>query len=72
MVKSLEKIFKSFDFTSLPEKSLVVKRNDLQMKEVGIFIKVGFLQNPTLISDPDTLLIDFIINNKQSFRKKFN
>ena len=35
MAKSPEKIFKSFDFTSLPEKTLtlLIRRNDLQMKE---------------------------------------
>ncbi|EXX58384.1 hypothetical protein RirG_198520 [Rhizophagus irregularis DAOM 197198w] len=34
MAKSPENIFKSFDFISLPEKSLVslIKRYDLQMK----------------------------------------
>src|SRR5436190_5691159 len=36
MAKSPEKIFQSFDFTSLPEKSLVqlIKMDDLQMKEI--------------------------------------
>jgi hypothetical protein len=39
MAKSLEKIFKSLDFTSLSEKSLVqlVKRDDLQMKEIDVW-----------------------------------
>ena len=39
MAKSREKIFKSLDFTALPEKSLVslIKRDDLQMKEVEIW-----------------------------------
>ena len=39
MAKFPEKIFKSLDFTSLTEKSLVqlIKRDDLQMKEVEIF-----------------------------------
>ena len=57
MAKSPEKIFKSFDFTSLPEKSLVslIKRDDLQMKEVEVWehvLKWGLAQNPTLIPDP--------------------
>ena len=39
MAKSPEKILKSFDFISLPEKSLIslIKRDDLQMKEVEIW-----------------------------------
>jgi hypothetical protein len=59
MVKSPEKIFKSLDFTSLPEKSLIqlIKRDDLQMKEIEIWehvLKWGLAQNPTLLPDPDT------------------
>ncbi|RGB40657.1 hypothetical protein C1646_687352 [Rhizophagus diaphanus] len=59
MVKSPEKIFKSLDFTSLPEKSLIslIKRDDLQMKEIEVWehvLKWGLAQNQTLISDPDT------------------
>ena len=39
MAKSPEKIFKSLDFTLLPEKSLIslIKRDDLQMKEIEIW-----------------------------------
>ena len=39
MAKYPEKIFKSFDFTSLPEKSLVslINKDDLQMKKVEIW-----------------------------------
>ncbi|POG79413.1 hypothetical protein GLOIN_2v502966 [Rhizophagus irregularis DAOM 181602=DAOM 197198] len=39
MAKSPEKVFKSLDFTSLPEKSLVqlIKRDDLQMKEIEVW-----------------------------------
>jgi hypothetical protein len=39
MAQTPEKIFKSFDFTSLSEKSLIslIKRDDLQMKEVETF-----------------------------------
>ncbi|PKY31551.1 hypothetical protein RhiirB3_449198, partial [Rhizophagus irregularis] len=59
MVNYPEKVFKSFDFTSLPEKSLVqlIKRDDLQMKEIEVWehlLKWGLAQNPTLLSDPDT------------------
>ncbi len=54
-----EKVFKSFDFTSLPEKSLIslIKKEYLQMKEVEIWdyvLKWGLAQNPTLIPDPAT------------------
>ncbi|GES93499.1 hypothetical protein GLOIN_2v1782772 [Rhizophagus clarus] len=58
MANSPEKIFKSLDFTSLPEKSLVqlIKRDDLQMKEVDVWehvLKWGLAQNPTLLPDPN-------------------
>src|SRR5947199_7099566 len=56
MARSPEKIFKSLDFTSLPEKTLIslIKRDDLQMKEIGVWehvLKWGLAQNPTLIQD---------------------
>ncbi|GET02109.1 hypothetical protein GLOIN_2v1868421 [Rhizophagus clarus] len=59
MVQSPEKIFKSFDFALLSEKSLIslIKRDDLQMKEIEIWenvLKWGLAQNPTLIPDPAT------------------
>jgi hypothetical protein len=59
MAKSPEKVFQSLDFTSLPEKSLIslLKRDDLQMKEIEIWehvLKWGLAQNPTLIPDPST------------------
>ncbi|GBB87259.1 hypothetical protein RclHR1_01370018 [Rhizophagus clarus] len=59
MAKSPEKIFKSLDFTSLPENSLIslIKRDDLQMKEIEVWehvLKWGLAQNQTLIPDPDT------------------
>jgi hypothetical protein len=59
MVKSPEKIFKSLDFTSFPEKSLVqlIKMDDLQMKEIEVWehvLKWGIAQNPTLNPDPTT------------------
>ncbi|EXX68517.1 uncharacterized protein OCT59_029156 [Rhizophagus irregularis] len=57
MAKSPEKIFKSLDFTSLSEKSLVslIKRDDLQIKEVEVWehvLKWGLGKNPTLLPDP--------------------
>src|SRR6266536_2818009 len=59
MTKSPERIFKSLDFTSLPEKSLVllIKRDDLQMKEIEIWehvLKWGVAQNKMLTLDPMT------------------
>src|SRR6266480_4400380 len=58
IAKSPEKIFNSLYFTSLPEKYLVqvIKRDNLQMKEVEIWenvLKWGLAQNQTLIPDPD-------------------
>ncbi|GBC03054.1 hypothetical protein RclHR1_04970008 [Rhizophagus clarus] len=59
MAKSPEKILKSLDFTSLSEKSLVslIKRDDLQMKEIEIWeyvLEWGLEKNPTLLPDPTT------------------
>src|ERR1051325_10351978 len=59
VAKFPEKIFKSPDFTSLSEKSLIslIKRDDLQMNEVEIWeyvLKWGLKKNPTLILDPST------------------
>ena len=59
MATSPEKVFKSFDFVSLPETSLIslIKRDDLQMKEIEVWeyvLKWGLEKNPTLISDPIT------------------
>src|SRR6266542_3201984 len=59
MAESPEKIFKSLDFTSLPEKSLVslIKRDDLRMEEIEVWehvLKWSHAQNPTIVSDPDT------------------
>ncbi|RGB42628.1 hypothetical protein C1646_132838 [Rhizophagus diaphanus] len=59
MVQSPEKVFQSFDFTSLSENSLIslIKRDDLQMKEVEVWeniLKWGLAQNSTLIPDPST------------------
>ncbi|GBB83196.1 hypothetical protein RclHR1_00010078 [Rhizophagus clarus] len=59
IAKSPEKIFKSLDFTLLPENSLIslIKRDDLQMKEVEIWEHVlnwSLAKNPSIILDPDT------------------
>ncbi|EXX53703.1 uncharacterized protein OCT59_002168 [Rhizophagus irregularis] len=53
------KIFKSFNFTALSEKSLIslIKNNELQMKEIEVceyVLKWGLAQNSTLILDPKT------------------
>src|SRR5438046_1191489 len=52
MSKYPEKVFKSLDFTSIPEKSLIplIKRDDLKMKEIDVWdhvLKWGLAQNPT-------------------------
>ncbi|GES90301.1 BTB/POZ protein [Rhizophagus clarus] len=54
-----EIIFDSLDFTLLTEKSLIslIKRDDLQMKEIDIWenvLKWGLEKNPTLLSDSTT------------------
>ncbi|RGB30400.1 hypothetical protein C1646_711378, partial [Rhizophagus diaphanus] len=59
MVQFPEKILLSFNFTSLSEKSLIslIKRDDLQMKEVEVWehvLKWGLAKNSTLIPDPKT------------------
>ncbi|EXX72058.1 uncharacterized protein OCT59_029133 [Rhizophagus irregularis] len=56
MAKSPEKVFKSLDFTLLPENSLVtlIRRDDLQLKEVEVWnyvLKWGRAQNKTLTSE---------------------
>jgi hypothetical protein len=59
MAKSPEKVFKSLDFISLSEESLVslIKRDDLQMKEVEVWdhvLKWGLEKNSTFLPDPTT------------------
>ncbi|GBC11614.2 BTB/POZ protein [Rhizophagus irregularis DAOM 181602=DAOM 197198] len=61
MAQYPEKIFNSFDFILLSEDSLVslIKRDDLQMKEIEVWeqvVKWGLAQNPTLTLDPKTCL----------------
>jgi hypothetical protein len=57
MSKEPEKIFKSYDFTSITEKSLIslIQHENLQIREVqiwGYVLKWGLAQNPELPSDP--------------------
>ncbi|EXX62603.1 uncharacterized protein OCT59_029128 [Rhizophagus irregularis] len=59
MDKFPEKVFKSLDFASLPEASLIslIIKDDLQMKEIEIWehvLKWGLEKNPTLLPDPIT------------------
>ncbi|GBC40607.2 BTB/POZ protein [Rhizophagus irregularis DAOM 181602=DAOM 197198] len=61
MDKFPEKVFKSLDFASLPEASLIslIIKDDLQMKEIEIWehvLKWGLEKNPTLLPDPITCL----------------
>ena len=70
IVQSPEKLFNSSDFTSLSENSLVsiIKRDDLQMKEVEVWehvLKWGIAQNQTLVPDPKTW-------SKDDFKKMKN
>src|SRR5207244_5907089 len=56
MSKNPEKIFKSLDFTSISEKSLVsiIQHDNLQMSKVQVWeyaLKWGLAQNPELPSD---------------------
>jgi hypothetical protein len=55
--KEPEKIFKSFDFISITEKSLMslIQHDNLQMHEIQVWkyvLKWGLAQNPELPSDP--------------------
>ncbi|GBC11612.2 BTB/POZ protein [Rhizophagus irregularis DAOM 181602=DAOM 197198] len=59
MAQYPEKIFNSFDFILLSEDSLVslIKRDDLQMKEIEVWeqvVKWGLARNPTIAPDPKT------------------
>ncbi|CAB4412264.1 unnamed protein product [Rhizophagus irregularis] len=59
MAQHPEKIFNSFDFILLSEDSLVslIKRDDLQMKEIEVWeqvVKWGLARNPTIAPDPKT------------------
>ncbi|GET01087.1 BTB/POZ protein [Rhizophagus clarus] len=73
MTKSPQKIFRSLDFTSFSEKPLVllIKRDDLQMKEVEIWehvLKWGLAQNPTLFLDPVTWTDEYFKMMKNTLR----
>ena len=57
MSKRPDKIFKSLNFSSIPEKLLVslIQNDNLQMSEVQVWehvLKWGLAQNPELPSDP--------------------
>ncbi|POG69228.1 hypothetical protein GLOIN_2v1877698 [Rhizophagus irregularis DAOM 181602=DAOM 197198] len=59
MAKCPDRYFTSLNFTSLSEKSLtqLIKRDDLQMKEIEVWeyvLKWGLAQNKSLILDPNT------------------
>ncbi|GBB87263.1 hypothetical protein RclHR1_01370022 [Rhizophagus clarus] len=73
MAKSPEKIFKSMDCISLPEKSLIslIRKDDLQMKEAEVWehvLKWGLAQcqDQTLIPEPEAWTDDDfkIVKNK--------
>jgi hypothetical protein len=73
MARSPEKIFKSLDFASLPEKSLIslLQRDDLQMKEIEIWEHVlewGLAKNSSLTSDPVTWTDDDFKTMKNTLR----
>ncbi|RGB41118.1 TLD-domain-containing protein [Rhizophagus diaphanus] len=58
-----DKIFKSLDFYSIPEKLLssIIQSENLQMSEVQVWeyvLKWGFAQNPELSSDPTSFSVD--------------
>ncbi|GBB90174.1 hypothetical protein RclHR1_17050002 [Rhizophagus clarus] len=59
MAKFPEKVFRSLDFISLHEKSLIslIKRDDLQMREIEVWERLlewGLEKNHTILSDPTT------------------
>ncbi|PKC63350.1 hypothetical protein RhiirA1_422787, partial [Rhizophagus irregularis] len=59
--KNPDKIFKSIDFSSIPEKILIslIKSDNLQMDEIKVWenvLKWGLAQNPELSSDPSNYL----------------
>ncbi|GES84534.1 hypothetical protein GLOIN_2v1868421 [Rhizophagus clarus] len=74
MVQFPDRIIESFEFTSLSEKSLIslIKRDDLQMKEIEVWehvLKWGLAQNPTLISEPDIWTDDDFVTMKNTLRQ---
>jgi hypothetical protein len=74
MVQSPEKVIKSLNFTSFPEKSLIsiIKSDDLQMKEIEVWehvLKWGLAQNPTLIPDPKTWTDDDFRTMKDTLQR---
>jgi hypothetical protein len=74
MAQFPDKILKSFEFTSLSEKSLIslIKRDDLQMREIEVWehvLKWGLAQNPTLVQDPDTWTDDDFMAMKNTLQQ---
>src|SRR4051812_37893771 len=63
MSKESDKIFKSLNFSSIPEKRLIslIQSNNLKMSEIQVWehvLKWGLAQNPELPSDPTDLSKD--------------
>ena len=63
MSKEPEKIFKSLDFSSISEKSLIslIRHDNIQMSKVQVWkyvLKWGLAQNPGLSSDPKSFSKD--------------
>jgi hypothetical protein len=59
MSKNPDKIFKSLDFSSIPEKILIslIQSDNLQMSEIQVWenvLKWGLAQNPELSLDPSS------------------
>ncbi|CAB4412380.1 unnamed protein product [Rhizophagus irregularis] len=74
MAQFPDKILKSFEFTSLSEKSLIslIKRDDLQMREIEVWehvLKWGLAQNPTLVQDPGTWTDDDFMAMKNTLQQ---
>ncbi|RHZ87587.1 hypothetical protein Glove_33g38 [Diversispora epigaea] len=74
VVKYPNLIFDSSDFTSLPESALIslIKRDDLQMKEVEIWdyiIKWGISQNPTLPKNPEDWIKENFLTLKTTLQQ---
>jgi hypothetical protein len=74
MAQFPDKILKSFEFTSLSEKSLIslIKRDDLQMKEIEVWehvLKWGLAQNPSLTPEPNAWTDDDFIAMKNTLQQ---
>jgi hypothetical protein len=72
--KTPHKIFKSLDFTSIPEKILVslIQNDNLQMSEIKIWknvLKWGLAQNPEITSDPSNFSKDDFNSLKNTLKQ---